>query len=231
MEELMAEVVSSLEDCLGWKGAKPPWMMQGCGSTDVWPPRSKTPRRGRRDISAERALAKAREAPQRALTTMATMEEEIEWLSQSITRGQSEAHAHSSSQDGWRWKSRGQKRRHHQVWLKECHAPYFKYHPPWRCPDSKEDEEAPMDSNLEALPELGPEVNCFLQGPSKSLGEEDRTSSPEPPVEELENWVIWRAQRQDTSGWWQELAEVPEVGDHSWLSCSINRCYCGTPHP
>ena len=47
-----------------------------------------------------------------------------------------------------------------------------------------------MDFDLEALPELGPEVNCFLWGPAKSLEEEDRkTSSPEPPVEELESWV------------------------------------------
>ena len=49
------------------------------------------------------------------------------------------------------------------MWL-ESHAPYFEYHPPWRGPQPKEDEEAPMDFNLEALPELGPEVNCFLQG-------------------------------------------------------------------
>ena len=68
----------------------------------------------------------------------------------------------------------------------ESHAPYFKYHPLWRGPKSKENEEAPMDFNLEALPELGPEVNCFLQGLAKSSEERDRrTSSPEPLVEKL----------------------------------------------
>ena len=42
-----------------------------------------------------------------------------------------------------------------------------------------------MDFDLEALPELGLEVDCFLQGLAKSSEEEvRRTSSPEPPVEE-----------------------------------------------
>ena len=45
-----------------------------------------------------------------------------------------------------------------------------------------------MDLDLEAPLELGPEVNCFLQGLAESLEEEDRRmSSPEPPVEELGN--------------------------------------------
>ena len=46
----------------------------------------------------------------------------------------------------------------------ESHAPYFEYQPPWRDPESIEDEETPVDFDLGALPELGPEVNCFLQG-------------------------------------------------------------------
>ena len=226
MEELMAEVVSSLGDCLGWKGGEPPQATEEPGSTDILPPRSKTPRRGRKDTSMERALAEVREAHWRALATAATMEEEIEQLSWSITRGQSEAHAHSRSWDCWRWKSRGWKRRHDQVWLEECHAPYFEYHLPWRCSGSQEDEEAPMDSDLEAPPELGPEVNCFLQGLSKSSGEEDRgMSSPETLVEELENWVIWRAWMQDTPGWWQELAEVPGVDDYKKLAWEVQASF------
>ena len=58
IEELTAEAVSSLEDCLGWKGVEPPWMMEEPGPADIWPPRSKTPRRGRRDTYAERGLTK-----------------------------------------------------------------------------------------------------------------------------------------------------------------------------
>ena len=87
----MAEVVSSLEDCLRQKGGKSPWMTEEPGPINVWPLRSQTPRRGRRDASTESILAKAREAHQRALATAAILEEEIEWLSCPITRGQLEA--------------------------------------------------------------------------------------------------------------------------------------------
>ena len=76
------------------------------------------------------------------------------------------------------------------MWLEESPAPYFKYNPPWRGPVSEEDEEVLLDFHLEAPPELGPEVNCFLLGQADSLGEEDRErSSPEPPVDDLESWV------------------------------------------
>ena len=185
-------------------------------------PKDQNPQEGRRDTSTERSLAEVREAHWRALAMVATLEEEIEWLSCPITRGQSEAQAHSRSQDRCRQRSRGQKRRHCQVWPDDCHAPYFEYHTPWRGPESEEDKEAPMDFDLEALLELGPEVDCFLWGPAKSLEEEDRrTSSPEPLVEELESWVTWNAQMYETPGWWQELAKVPGVDDHKKLAHEV----------
>ena len=161
IEELIAEVVSSLEDCLGWKGGKAPQTMEEPDPVNVQPLRSKTPRRGNRDTSAERRLTMVREAHWRALATVATLEEEIERLCWPITRGWSEAHAHSRSWDCCRQRSRGQKRRHHQVQPEETHAPYFKYHPPWRGLESEE-EEASVDFDLEAPLELGPEVNHFL---------------------------------------------------------------------
>ena len=75
-----------------------------------------------------------------------------------------------------------------------------------------------MDFDLEALLELGLEVDHFFQGPAESSEEKDRrTSSREPPVEEFESWVIWRAQMHDTPDWWQELAEIPGVDDHEKL--------------
>ena len=52
----------------------------------------------------------------------------------------------------------------------ETPAPYFEYNPPWRGPAPEEEEEALLDFDLEALLELGPEVNCFLQGLADSLG-------------------------------------------------------------
>ena len=79
----------SLGDHLGQKGGKSLQTMEEPDPIDVWPPRSKTPRRGRRDASMERSLAEAKEAHQRALATAAALEEEIEQLSRPITRGQS----------------------------------------------------------------------------------------------------------------------------------------------
>ena len=77
IEELIAKVVSSLEDCLGCRGGKPPQVMEEPDPIDVWPPRSKTSRRGSRATFAERRLTKARETDWRALATVAALEEEI----------------------------------------------------------------------------------------------------------------------------------------------------------
>ena len=87
----MAEVVFSLEDCLGWKGCKSPQMMEEPEPIDAQPLRSQPPRRGRRDASMERSLTEVREAHQRALAMVMALEEEIEWLSCPITRGWLEA--------------------------------------------------------------------------------------------------------------------------------------------
>ena len=78
MEELAPEIVSSLKDHLGQKGGKPLQEIEEPGLADIQPPRSKTPRRGRRDTSAETDLAEVREVHQRALAIVSTLEEEIE---------------------------------------------------------------------------------------------------------------------------------------------------------
>ena len=70
----MAEVVSSLEDHLWWKWGELPWMTEEPEPIDVWPLRSQTPRRGRRDASMERSLAEVREAHWRALAMAAALE-------------------------------------------------------------------------------------------------------------------------------------------------------------
>ena len=84
--ELVAEVVSSLEDCQGWEWREAPQMTGKPRSTDVWPPRSRTPRKGRRRVSVERSLAKVREAHQKTLATVAILEEEFRWLSHPLVR-------------------------------------------------------------------------------------------------------------------------------------------------
>ena len=76
--ELVAEVVSSLKDHQVWEKSKTPQEMRKPDPADVQPPRSRIPRRGRRDASIERSLAEAREAHQKALAMVAAVEEEIE---------------------------------------------------------------------------------------------------------------------------------------------------------
>ena len=98
-EELAGDVVSSFKNCLRWKGGQPPRELEESKLVDAQPFQSKTPRRRRRDASMERDLAKASKAHQRALAAMATLEERIEKLSWSITRGQPDAHAQSQSCD------------------------------------------------------------------------------------------------------------------------------------
>ena len=71
--------------------SKPLQVMRNLELTNIQPPRSRTPRRVRRDASVERNLAKVREAHQKALAMVAALEEEIEQLSQPLIRSQSEA--------------------------------------------------------------------------------------------------------------------------------------------
>ena len=108
----------------------------------------------------------------------------------------------------------------------ESPAPFFEYSHPWRGPESEEDEEVLLDFDLEALPELGPEVDCFLHEPADSSEEEDRKrSSPEPPVDDFESWVAWRAKVHNTPDWWQELTEVPGVDDHEKLAWEVQASF------
>ena len=79
--ELIEEVVSSFEDHQGQKGEETSGATARPQLTDAWPPRGRTPGRGRRETSAERSLATMREAHQRALAMVATLEGEIERLS------------------------------------------------------------------------------------------------------------------------------------------------------
>ena len=113
--------------------------------------------------------------------------------------------------------------------LEESPTPFFKYSPPQRGPGSGEDKEAELallDFNLEAPLELGPEVNCFPQESAGSSEKEDRNrSSLEPPMEEYESWVTWRALVHNMPGWWQELAKVPKIDDHQELVQKVHASF------
>ena len=193
--ELLEEVVSSFEDHQGQKQRKAPEMAVRSQSTDIWPPRSRTPGRGRREASVERSWANVREAHQKALATAATLEEEIEQLSCPLIRSQPEVWVHSKSRDHCVHGSRGQKRRCCQVQPENCPAPYFEYHPSRRNSESGREAVATEDPNLEKPLELGPKVTCFLRGSAENIEEEEeKEPSPEPPVKELHKWVKWKAE-------------------------------------
>ena len=220
--ELMAEVVSSFEDCQGWKWGEAPEMTAKPRSADIWPPRSRMPGRGKKEASVERSLAKVREAHQKALAMAASLEEEIEWLSCPLIRSWPEVQACSRSRDCCVCRSRGQRRRHHQVWPEDCCAPYFEYHPSQRNSESGGEAAATEDPNYEELLELGQEVTCFLRGSAENTEEEDKKApSPEPPVEELQKWVMWKAEAYEMPIWWRELMKIPGVEDHEKLAWEV----------
>ena len=124
-EELFRDMVSSLKDHLRQKGGQPSRGLGESEPADAWPLRSKTPSRRMRDTSANRDLAKVREAHQRALAAAATLEERIERLSHSMTRGWQDACAHSQSCNHQRRKSWGWSRRCHRALLENSsvHSP------------------------------------------------------------------------------------------------------------
>ena len=174
----------------------------------------------------ERSLAKVREAHQKALAMAVTLEEEIEWLSHPLIRSWPEVWAHSKSRDCCVCRSRGQKRRCCQVQPEDCPAPYFEYHPSQRNSESSGEVAATEDPNLEEPLELGSEVTCFLRGPAENSEEEDeKASSPKPPVEELWGWVKWKAEAYKMPSWLRELMKVPEVEDHEKLAQEVQASF------
>ena len=57
-------------------------------------------------------------------------------------------------------------------------------------------------------PELGPNVEHFLQELAGKYGEDGRHHLPaEPPVEKYKKWVEWRGQMVDTPSWWWGVGE------------------------
>ena len=180
----------------GGKGASHQGDWESPKPADVQPPWGKTPRRRRRDASAERDLAEVREAHWRALAAVATLEESIERLSWSITRGQLDAHAHSWSSHCCRRRSHGWSRRHCRALLEDSSVSSPTHSPPQWGPGVSENKEAEppfLEFNLQPPPELGPDIDHFLQEPANGSREDnERDSSPDLPVEEYERWVIWR---------------------------------------
>ena len=94
---ILKEVLSSLPDHQRHEEEEAPAAMAWCHSEGSHSSRSSTPHRGRKDDSVERSLATVCEAHQKALATVATLEEEIERLS--CTQNCSQSRARSKSRD------------------------------------------------------------------------------------------------------------------------------------
>ena len=135
-----------------------------------------------------------REAHQKALATAAILEGEIERLSCPLSQ---------------RWPvirgSYGRSKACRVYRSMECKRGGAKYHlatllPPH--PLTKEnvgsagEELAPEDLDLGEPPELEPSVTSFLTESVESSKEEE--SPPEPPVGELHEWVMWKAEATKT---------------------------------
>ena len=103
-----------------------------------------------------------------------------------------------------------------------CPAPY---HLSWRSPESSKEVAASEDLDLGELPELEPEVACFLGELTGNSGEEDEKGLLEPPVEEFHKWVSWKAETCEMPGWWKELRAVPEVEDHERLAREVQASF------
>ena len=107
------------------------------------------------------------------------------------------------------------------------HSP--EHSPPQWGPGAWEDEEAELpflEFDLGLPPELGPDINHFLQQPASSARKESgNDSSLEPLVGEYQRWVTWQGWALDTPDWWQELAEIPDVDDHWELARKVQASF------
>ena len=148
------------------------------------------------ESSVDRSLARMCKAHWKVLSTMTTLEEEIERLSR--MRACSWSRVRSRSQDCWRSKERGRKRECHQVsWPADPEIP------------SGAEGSKGRDADLGELQELAPTVASFLWGSLETSDDEGGEILPEPAVLDLAEWVQWKAEKCDTPSWWMKLSAVP----------------------
>ena len=165
-------------------------------------PRSSTPHRRRNNNSVEQSLAMVHATHQKALATVATLEEEIERLSQ--TRNSPQSRARSKSRDHQRLNREWQKKRCCQVCFTDKLAPSQSADPKTQL---GEEGSKGRGSDLEELSELKLMVASFLQGSPETLDDEGEKMPPEPVILDFSLWVPGRQRdvRPQSGGWncWQ----------------------------
>ena len=140
---------------------------------------------------------------QKALSTTATLEEEIEKLHQM------KVHSWPELKPRGRDRQRLEERR-----KKRCHQVSFSSEP---TPSQSANPDTPSgkmrseggDSDSGELAKLKAEIVSFLHSSSKTLEGEDEEMIPELPMLKSADWVHWKAEKCDTPSWWMELSTVP----------------------
>ena len=166
---------------------------------DFHPPQSR-PSQWEREGLLDRSLARVRKVHQKAMSTAATLEEEIEKLQR--------MKAHS----GPKWRHMDshrpeERRRKRQCQVSFSSQPTASQSANPDTPSSRMGSEG-GDSDLGEPPQLQDEVASFLQGSSKMPEEDDEEVLPEPPISQSAKWVQWKAEKCDVPNWWVELSTV-----------------------
>ena len=139
----------------------------------------------------DRSLARVRKVHQKALSTAATLEEEIEKLHWMKT--------HSSPE--WRHRDRDSQRPEERRRKRRCQVNFSSQPTASRSanPDRPSGRMGSKggDSDLGEPLQLKAEVASFLQGSSEMPEDEDKEMLPEPSVSKSTKWVQWRAEKCD----------------------------------
>ena len=183
-------------------------------------PRSSAPHWQRRDDSIDQSLATVCRVHQKALATVATLEEEIKRLSH--TQACLKSRARSKSRDCQRLSREGQKKRCRQVRFADEPAPSQSADP--ETPPGEEGSEG-RGSDLEEPPELKLTVASFLRGLLETLDDKEEKTPPEPTILDFNLWIPWKAERCETPEWWKELSAGPGKGDTRKLAREVRASF------
>ena len=217
---ILEEVMASLPDHPKREGDKTPEASMQPHPGGSQSPRSSAPHRRRNDDSMEQSLATVCAAHQKALAMVATLEEEIERLSQN--RNHPQLRARSKSMDCWRLSKERQKRRCHQVCFTD--EPDLGQSTDPKTWPGKEGSKG-RGSDLQELPELKLTVASFLWGLPETLDNEGEKTPPEPVILDFGLWVPWKAERCETTEWWMELLAVPGKEDTRKLAREVRASF------
>ena len=170
---------------------------------DFHPPRSKPPQQERESL-LDRSLARVCKVHQKALSTTATLEEEIKRLQQMKAHSSPEWRQRDRDSQGPEERSRKRRRR---VGFSSHPTASQSANPDM--PSGRMGSEG-RDSDLGEPLQLKVEVACFLQGSSKMPEDEGEEMLPEPSIYKSIKWVQWKAEKCDVPNWWLELSTVPQ---------------------